>query len=473
MDPARELGLVVAVTLGLYVVVILALAFFARSKLEGVDDFLVAGRRLSLPLSWATLLATWFGAGTLLTSADEVRAEGLKAAALEPFGAGTCLLLAGLFFAGPLWRMQLLTLADFYRVRFGRRAELIAAVTMTPSYFGWTAAQFLALAGLLHLFTGLDPNWGIFLVAAVGTVCTVAGGMWSVTLTDALQVGLLLVGLVTLAVATAAEVSVATVWRKTPADLRTVIPTTTTSQFVEWLGVFAVAALGNLPGQELMQRVFSARSARIARQACLLAGLTYLSIGLVPVYLALASRVVLPNAPDASILPALASAFFSPTMTVIFTVVLASAVLSTIDSAMLAPSSLMAQNIIRPMTGDRISPLALNRGAVLVTAAASTAMAYLGEDAYSLLEESYSMTLVGLLVPLAMGLWRTPRSERPAVACMLTGSGVWLFHLIIGWQTFGGPWLARAALPVALSCMCVGLVVYVIVDHADAASTAT
>ena len=465
MDAARSLGGIISITLGLYVLVIFVLAMIARGRVTSVDDFLVAGRRLSLPLAWATLLATWFGAGTLLASADEVHDAGLRAAALEPFGAGTCLVLAGLFFAGPLWRMKLLTLADFYRIRFGPRVELLAAITMVPSYFGWTAAQFLALAGILELFVGLDPAWGVPLVALVGTGYTVVGGMWSVTLTDALQIGLLLIGLLILAAATLVDVSVGRVLTETPPAMLTVIPTESARVFFDWLGIFAVAALGNLPGQELMQRVFAARSATVARRACVLAGAAYLVFGLIPVYLALASRFVLPAGISTSILPAMANAFLSPAVAVVFTVTLASAVLSTIDSAMLAPSSLMAQNVVPRFVGERIGPLALNRVAVLITAAASLAMAYLGEDAYSLLEESYSMTLVGLLVPLAMGLWRRPSSERPAMACIIVGSGLWLLHLAAGWETFFAPWLQPVGLPVALSCMFVGLGTYLAVER--------
>ena len=468
MDAARDLGPIIGLTLCLYVIAVFGLAFFAQGRIQTAEDFLVAGRRLPLSLAWATLLATWFGAGTILTSADEVRAEGLTAAALEPFGAGTCLILAGIFFAAPLWRMKLLTLADFFRIRFGRRAELLAALVMVPSFFGWIAAQFLALAGMLELFMGIDPSWGILLVAAVGTGYTVIGGMWSVTLTDALQVGLLLVGLIVLGATTMLEVSAIEVASQTPAEMLVVVPTESVARFVGWLGVFVIAALGNLPGQELMQRVFSSRSARVARQACVLAGIAYLLFGLIPIYLALASRILLPQANDSAILPALAAAFLSPPMAVTFTVVIASAVLSSIDSAMLAPSSILAQNVFPRLVGTRFSGLALNRIALLLTAAASLAFAYLGEDAYALLEESYSIGLVGLLVPLAMGVYRTPRTEMSAIACIAAGSGVWILHLACGWRTFAAPLWPGAPLPVALSSALVGLLVYLAVDRGGA-----
>ena len=108
----NELQNALAVTMVIYLIVIFAISLWSRGQIHNSEDYLVAGGRLPLSLAWATLLATWFGAGTLLAVAGEVRQEGVRAAALDPFGAGTCLLLAGLFFAAPLWRMRLMTLPD-------------------------------------------------------------------------------------------------------------------------------------------------------------------------------------------------------------------------------------------------------------------------------------------------------------------------------------------------------------------------
>ena len=130
-DPA--LATPVGVTLLLYVLGSYALAFKFSSKVESSEDYLVAGRSLSLPLASATLLATWFGAGTLLTAADEVRKDGLRAIALEPLGAAICLLITGFWFARPLWEMKLETLGDFFARRYGKRAELCQGSGKDPS----------------------------------------------------------------------------------------------------------------------------------------------------------------------------------------------------------------------------------------------------------------------------------------------------------------------------------------------------
>lgn len=445
-------------TIVLYLAVMYLIAFLAERRIRNVEDFLVAGRRLPLSLAWMTLLATWFGAGTMLTAADEVRVGGLERAALDPFGAGTCLLLAALFVAGPMWRMQLLTVPDFFGRRFGPNAEIISSMILVPSYFGWIAAQFSALAEVLLLFFGIPVTWGLLIVAVVGTGYTMMGGMWSVTLTDAVQISLVLGGLLVLTVVVLLELGQGSLWtgfrrigQETDPQMLVLIPTTSVSTFVGWLGVFAIGALGNLPGQDLMQRIFAANSERTARRACFVAGGMYLLFGTLPLLLALAGNLLFPEDIDTKILPALAHAFLHPVVATIFVLALLSAILSTIDSAILSPAGVLAQNIFpRLGTADRLKS---NRVAVLLVAACSLALAYFGESAYALLEEAYLLTLVGLFVPLILGLYSSPKDGRAATASMLTGTGIWAVHFAFGWDYFLEPleMVGQLQLPLSLS----------------------
>lgn len=471
MNEFRELAWPVGIAIGAYVLITYALGFAIREKVHTSDDFIVAGRRLPLSLAWATLLATWFGAGTMLTAADEVRSEGLRVTALEPLGSGLCLLLAGLFLARRLWEMRLLTMSDFFARRFGPRAELLSAFVMVPGYFGWIAVQFIALAGMLELFLGLDLQLGIALVAVVGMGYTLLGGMWAVTLTDALQLGLLLVGLLILGVSVLHQLGDGALLAgfirlgdELPPSMLDPVPTETATAFAGWVSVLAVAALGNLPGQDLLQRIFSARSAGVARNACLIAGVTYVAFGAIPVLLGLAAGILLPESHGQAIVPALAHSFLNPALAVVFTVALASAVMSTIDSAILSPSSVLAQNVLPRLVGDRVSSLALNRACVVGVTGASLTVAYIGEDAYELLEAAYELGLVGLFVPLAFGLYRTPRSEMPALVAMGTGTSLWLLHLVLGWETFLQPWSA-VQLPASLAIVGILALLYLLTDR--------
>jgi Na+/proline symporter len=454
-----------------YVIVMYAIGIVAERRVKNVEDFLVAGRKLPVSLAWMTILATWFGAGTMLTAADEVRTGGLQRAALDPFGAGTCLLLAGWFVAGPLWRMQLLTVPDFFRRKFGESAELISALILVPSYFGWIAAQFVALAEVLQLFFGLPVVWGLLLVALVGTGYTLMGGMWSVTLTDAVQISLVLVGLVILSLVVLSELGAGDVqhgllrvWGETAPEKLVVVPYTDRAALVGWLGVFAIGSLGNLPGQDLLQRVFASNSERTAKLACWIAGVVYLLFGSLPLLLALAGDLLFPHDSESQILPLLARAFLHPAVAVVFLTALLSAILSTIDSALLSPASVLAQNVFpRIIQVDRLKS---NRWGVLMVAVCSLLLAYLGNSAYELLEEAYLLTLVGLFVPLIIGLYSTPRGGGGAIASMTVGTGVWAVHFVAGWETFF-PTLSPVSkfeLPLSLGATFCALIAYWIIE---------
>ncbi|MBT8494675.1 MAG: sodium:solute symporter, partial [Deltaproteobacteria bacterium] len=376
-----------------------------------------------------------------------------------------------LFFARRLWGMKLLTLSDFFRDRFGPRAETLSAIVMIPGYFGWIAVQFLAVAGILELFFGLPVVYGVLIVAVAGTGYTLLGGMWAVTVTDAVQLVILLFGLVALGVAVLLSmgqpsVLLAQVGSRADPGYLAAIPTESARELLGWMSLLAIGVLGNLPGQDLTQRIFSTKSAKVAQQACIAAGITYIVFGAIPVFLGLVAGTALPVPDGQSVIVYLASTLLSPTMALIVVVALTSAVMSTIDSAILAPASVMAQNLLARARPDA-DRLRLNRFAVLFVALASLAVAYVGESAFSLLEAAYEIGLMGLFVPLAMGLYREPRSETPALATMGLGAFAWLVHLVLGWEHFLGP-LGSAIgfeVPASLPVLVIEVVLYAALDR--------
>lgn len=159
----------------IYLLCLLLVSLYARQRIQSEEDYLVAGRRLPLFLAWGTLLATWFGAATMNGAAEAARHEGMRGTVLDPFASGLALIVAGLFFAKPLWEMKLLTLADFYASRFGRRAEFVASLIMVPGYFGWIAAQFIALADLQSSFFNIPSVPAMFIAFSVILAYTLIG----------------------------------------------------------------------------------------------------------------------------------------------------------------------------------------------------------------------------------------------------------------------------------------------------------
>jgi Na+/proline symporter len=420
-----------------YLAGLFAIAVWAQGRIHNEEDYIVAGRRLPFSLSTATLLATWFGAGTLLTATDKIRESGLRVTALEPYGAGLCLLIAGSFFAKPLWNMKLCTLSDLYRRRFGRKAELLSVFVTVPGYIGWVAVQLVALAGIVELVFGTPMAAGIPLIAFIAMAYTLLGGMWSVTITDAVQLVLLVAGVLLLGYETFASLGagswsagLARTIAQTPPEHLVIIPHEDLGQFFGWMSVLAVAALGNLTGQDLTQRIFSAKSAGMAKNACLAAGVLYIALGTVPVLIGLAAKAALPEAVRGSVLTALAMKLLSPALIVVFVLALISVVLSTIDSAILAPAATLSRNALRTLVPARFSSVQLCQFCVVLITTCSTVLALWGKDAYAMLEESYAIGLVGLFVPFVIGVFGRVFKESAAILAMLAGTLVWASKFI-------------------------------------------
>lgn len=415
-----------------YLAFLAVLAYRVQDEIHDEADYLVAGRRLPMWLSVGTLFATWFGAGTLLTATDEIRESGLRAAALEPYGAGLCLIVAGLLMAKPLWESGVLTLSDLWRQRFGPRAEALGVIVSVPSFGAWVAVQLIALAGILELFFGLDRRLGILVVAAVALAYTLSGGMWSVTLTDTAQMALILPGLILLfwkvmgAVGGWGGLSAAV-----PAADLTLVPRESLAAFGGWVNLLMIGALGNLASQDLAQRILSARSAEVARRSCFVSGALYLLFGSMPVLMGLASRVLLPDTHDHSTIPALAQALLSPGMTVIITLSMISVVVSTITSGILAPAAILSHNAMRYWVDRDYDKVRLARIAVVLVTAMSVVFALSGEESFSLLEEAYAIGLVGFFAPMLFALYGKAWDEGAAIAAMAVGTGVWALKFCV------------------------------------------
>ncbi len=112
----------------LYLLVSIAIGLYAATRVKNTTDYAVAGRSLPLSMVIATTFATWFGSETVLGMSATFIDGGLDGVVEDPFGAGICLILVGLFFADRLYRMTLITLSDYYRERFGRTIEVACSL---------------------------------------------------------------------------------------------------------------------------------------------------------------------------------------------------------------------------------------------------------------------------------------------------------------------------------------------------------
>lgn len=428
------MGTSLLIGLLVYVGLTLAVGVYAGARVKGSSDFIVAGRRLGLLLSTGTLAATWFGGGIVVGASSEAYKNGFLGVIADPFGAALCLIVAGLFYVRTLRRMGLTTIASFFEQRFGPNARVVAAICTIPTYVGWVASLMVAFGRVVQVVAGVDPDVGIWIGAAIVLFYTTAGGMWAVTLTDFIQVSVLVIGLVFLAPIIIAD---AGGWTA----IRAQVPDSTFHLYphggdgAAWFGYFRdwlVIGLGNLAGQDLIQRSLSSRSEAIAQNSAYLSALLYLTVGLIPVFLGIAGRVVLPDLenPDL-VMMTLGTTYLPPVALAIFLGALISALLSSADSALLAPSSVIGWDLLKRFRpdADEKTVLRVTRIAVPVLGLFSLYLAFAANTIYSLMVDSWSILLATLFVPLTAGIW-WPRANTPGcLAAMVTGLVSWLVFL--------------------------------------------
>ncbi|HSV77090.1 MAG TPA: sodium:solute symporter family protein [Bacteroidales bacterium] len=418
-----------------YLAVTIIIGLLAGRLVRNSEDFLLAGRRLPLLVVAATLFATWYGSETILGASTEFIQGGLIAVVRDPFGAALCLFLVGLFFARPLYRMKLLTLGDFYRVKYGPRIEFFASVCIMLSYFAWIAAQFVAFGIISSALIGTSLTEGILLATALVTLYTFVGGMWAVSITDFMQSIFIITGLILASIQIFGIVDLYTVLADTPEGFFGFLPDADITSLGNYFAAWITIGLGSISTQVIFQRVMSAKSEKVAVRGSYIAGFMYLSFGLIPLALALAAPILMPEFISSHsgtpymqmLLPNLVEGFTSPFVQVMFFGALLSAVLSTASSALLAPAAIMSENILKPMMGnvsDR-KLLWLTRFAVLAVSVVALALALHRGDIYNLVGLAASVGLTSLFVPFAAGLFWKKATATAAFVSMMAGLVVW------------------------------------------------
>jgi SSS family transporter len=405
---------------------------------------MLAGRSLPLLLSSSALFATWFGSETVFGASSEFLKGGLYAVIEDPFGAALCLVLFGLFFARKLYSMNLLTLGDFFKVRFGKRTELVASVFIVPSYVGYIAAQLLAMGLILNVVTGMAVWQGVVISALVVTFYTYVGGMWAISITDFIQSVIIIGGLVVLAVNLSIKAGgVSVILSETHPDTFRFLPAADFKEIVIYLGAWSVLGLGSIPSQDVFQRVMSSGTINTAVRSCYIAAAMYLTIAIIPLFISLCVKHLYPefaNGDAQLALPSMVLSHATMPVQILFFGSLLSAIMSTTSSAILAPAAIFSENLVKPLTKGRLSDkqlLLITRISVLGFSILATVMATIRSNIYELVGESSVLSLVSLFAPLVFGMYWKRSTATGALLSMVLGTFTWFIfeRLDTGWPS--------------------------------------
>jgi SSS family transporter len=430
----------------LYLLFSIAVGLYGASKVNNAKDFITAGRNMPMVVVIAMVFATWFGAETVLGVSATFLEEGLRGLVSDPLGAGMCLVLFGLVFARPLYRMGLTTLADFFRIRYNRSTELLLSLCIVVSYLGWVSAQITALGLVFNVLSQgvISVDAGMLIGASVVVLYTIFGGMWSVAMTTFVQMIVIIVGLIVVAGFAAEKAGgVGVVIEHAAAAGKFEFwPRAGSLEIIGWIAAFLTMALGSIPQQDVFQRVNSAKSEKAAIWGTTIGGLTYLVFAAVPLFLAYSAVMIDPEmvtkfmALDSQlILPTLVMTHMPFAIQVVFFGALVSVIMSTASGTLLAPSVTFTENILKsfmPKLTDKQFLMA-TRATVLVFAIIVTTYAMRTDASiHKMVENAYQITLAGAFVPLVAGIFWKRASNLGAGLSILFGLSTWIVLSVTG-----------------------------------------
>jgi len=431
----------------LYLLVTIGIGIFVSSRVKTTKDYAVAGRHLPLPIVTATVFATWFGAEAIFGVSSTFVKEGLNGVVADPFGSSLCLIIAGIFFSSKLYKLNIITLGDFYRARYNRTVEVLTTIAIVISYLGWVAAQIKALGLIFNLITHqfISEDMGMVIGILIVLTFTTFGGMLSVAILDFIQMIVVIGGLLYIAYAISQLTGgiVPVIESASINHKLDFFPKGNIWTWITFFGTWITMMLGSVPQQDVFQRVTSAKTAKVALYGSILGATIYFIFTFVPMFIAYSATLIdteyfngLVNTNSQHVLPMLVLNYMPLFAQVIFFGAVLSAIMSCSSATLLAPSISFAENIVKgyfPTISDkrllkimRITLVCFS--AVVLLYALSSNLSIFG-----MVESAYKITLAGAFVPLVFGAFWKKANSQGALMAIIGGIGSWLFvELFIG-----------------------------------------
>ncbi len=416
----------------IYIAFTLLIGFWVSRKVKNSSDFILAGRKLPLLINTFALFALWFGSETIFGASSEFLKYGFLGVIEDPFGGALCLVLYALFLARPLYRKNLLTLGDLFRDTYGSVIEKIGTFFMIITFIGYIAAQLVALGILMNVVFSTPLSTGILISAIIVGMYTLTGGMWAVSVTDFLQSIVIIVGLIWVFLnITEQGTLIPKMIKNAPAGQFDLLPELSPRSLLDYVSALMVLGLGSLPSQDIFQRFNAAQSEKYAMWSGYLGSILYLIIAMVPLFIALAIKTIYPDSPvsdSQQVIPLIIMRHASLPVQALLFGALISAIFSTCSGAVLAPSSLLAENIIKPMLKKDLTEkhfLWILRFSVFLMTLLAVMMAVNRRNIYELVAESSILGLVSILVPMLVAVFGKKYSRMGAVLSMILGFVSW------------------------------------------------
>lgn len=428
----------------IYWLISVAIGLYAARHVKSTKDFAIAGRHLPFYMVIATVFATWFGSETVLGIPATFLEEGFAGIVADPFGSSLCLILFGLFLAAPLYKMNLLTIGDFYKRRYGRSVEILTTLAIVVSYLGWVGAQITALGLVFNIVSdgAISQLAGMWIGSLTILIYTFFGGMWAIAITDLLQMTIIILGMLYIGNEVSGMVGGVDVVidHARAAGKFNFWPGMNVTAIIAFMASLVTMMFGSMPQQDVYQRVQSAKTIRIAVWATVAGGTLYFFFAFIPMFLAYSATLIDPAMVEAKmaedsqmILPTLILEHAPLFAQIMFFGALLSAIKSCASATLLAPSVTFTENILRPLKKN-MSDQQLLKAMRWVTMAFTLLVTLyaINSDAsiFQMVENAYQVTLVSAFIPLVFGIFWRGATNQGALAAILCGLTIWIGSML-------------------------------------------
>ena len=398
-----------------YFAAMVAAGWYGMRKARNADDFLVAGRRLGYSFYAGTLAAVVLGGASTIGGVRLGYLYGISGMWLVLM-LGLGIVVLSLVFSRRLTSLGVYTVSEMLGNRFGAPPRVVGGLVMAAYDLMVSVTATLAMGTVFDVLLGIPRVPAIIIGGGLVVAYSALGGMWSITLTDLLQFAIMTVGIFGLLLPI--SVHRAGGWD----GLHDRLPDSYFSVGSIGAGTivtyFLIYFFGIIIGQDVWQRVFTARNHRVARIAGLGAGVYCMAYGVAGALIGLAAKALLPNlaVPD-NAFAAVAKEVLPVGVTGLVLAAALAAVMSTASACTLAASTILANDVVGRGGGMRTQ-----RAYILAVGAAVILISCLVQDVVAGLTIAYNLLVGGLLVPIVGALFWPRSTSRGAIAAICAGS---------------------------------------------------
>ncbi|WP_181275910.1 sodium:solute symporter [Brevibacterium oceani] len=337
----------------IYLAAMVGFGIWGRFKAKNQDDFLVAGRRLGGWLYTGTMSAVVLGGASTIGGVGLGYTAGLSGMWLV-FAIGLGIIALSLFFAPKIQKLEIYTVSQMLELRYGKGSRFVSGAIMTAYGLMISTTSTVAYATIFHALFDLNKFWSVLIGGGIVILYSMLGGMWSITLTDFVQFLIQTIGifLIMLPIVLSRSGGLGDLFASLPAEQ-------TSPVGIGWqavLGYILIYTLGLLIGQDIWQRVFTARSPGVARWGGFSAGVYCLLYAVAGALIGMAATKIVPGieVPD-DVFVAVVGASMSPVLAGLVLAAALAAMMSTASGSLMAASTVCRQDIVEPILARRDS----------------------------------------------------------------------------------------------------------------------